>query len=804
MSLPSPSTSGSSISDHLPKRLALDPTYAQPQAASNVINPNEKRVALACMRCRTKRARCSGDKPVCRACEKAKEECLWPSGRRRKRTRREMEEEERRERAAAVGGDGRGSGIQMRIGAISWDQAEQHHHQHHQPASLSLDLKHPLSIDPQWTDYAAMNQMWAPPLFSPADAREKDASQLVRALEAQVAFIDGDPARNEDLELYYYRFSGSTAIHPGINRISLKLQPLSSSQHTSSPVASASSPSASTHFVPPTPALPSASFPYTDADSDLFDAHALPKPHIYLPLLETFFRTMGRHFPSVNRKRMEERLETGTMNFIRLRKRHRSRMAIRMAMDLGLHEISEIYESPAHVVRTRLLFWSLFVTDRILAFSTGRPPTISEDIIEIPLPSNEDFVPDPARSDPAAAAEAPQPTPFVHMVRLMVLCGRIASVLNGRRGKARTLVGEGASWGGWGSAGAGSGAGAGLGGMGDGSGGGGEEEVLKGLQTHLVEFYKDLPEGMKWSVDAFKCQEARGHGVSRRLHFTFALNTDVLLPAQGSFLTLHLWANAVLALVFHPELMSRSSGTETPFSQNMERSIKLSLSSSRIIAECLVFADLLAFIHDMKTTGFSLSSGPGACEGAGSKPQTVEDLLSTLARQNLSVLTKAIQRMEHYWAGISYVTDLLEKHAAGLGFQRLDPVLKARKTFISLPDKGLLRRFTNTNLPHDTAPPTQTSLRASIARGAGSEANNNPSPTAEPCSLDDLLNTYSIEGFFVQPADPFDLEGLLASGYNPAHGHALGAMSARTPPNGHGHTYYTVNGTHVEGENGAI
>jgi len=58
----------------------------------------EKRVALACHRCRAKRARCSGDRPVCKACEKASEDCTWPEGRKRKRTRREMEEDERRER----------------------------------------------------------------------------------------------------------------------------------------------------------------------------------------------------------------------------------------------------------------------------------------------------------------------------------------------------------------------------------------------------------------------------------------------------------------------------------------------------------------------------------------------------------------------------------------------------------------------------------------------------------------------------------------------------------------------------------
>lgn len=610
------------------------------------------------------------------------------------------------------------------------------------------------------------------PQYAPANAGQKDAAQLVRALESHVAFIEGDPALQEDLELYYYRISGSTAIHPGINRISLKLQPRPSSDvlsMLSSPLPS---------FQP--------GHATQERPEDIFEENSLPRPNIYIPLLDTFFRTMSRHFPSVSRKRMEQRLETGTMSAFLLNcicalgarfhpsaqdNPHKasapfitkaqelvipllhlpttdvvtgllllawanygqnsesgqwqySGMAIRMALDLGIHENSEIYESHAHLVRVRLLFWSIFVTDRILAFSTGRPPSISEELIEIPLPTDRDFIPDAARSDPGAATEPPQPTPFMYTVRLMVLCGRIASALNGRRGQLRTLV--------------------------TGPDPSASPDLLRGLQAKLVRFYAELPDAMKWSVEAFKVQEARGHG--------------------DSFLTLHLWANSVMTLVFHPELMSSTSSIGTPLSHNLDRSIKLSLSSSRIITECLVFADLfashsylanpfavqplyvacLAFIHDIRAneTDFPVDV---------EKPQTVDRLLNSLARQNLSILTKALQRMEHYWAGVSYVLNTLEKRAAGLGYQRID-TSKSKKTFISLPDKGLLRRFTSPNLPHDTSAATDTTLRASMAREAAAQE-------ANTCSLDDLLTTYSIEGCFVHPADPFDLERLLESGY---------------------------------------
>ncbi|KAF8151784.1 fungal-specific transcription factor domain-containing protein [Crassisporium funariophilum] len=755
----------------------------------------DKRVPLACHRCRTKRARCSGDKPVCAACAKANEECIWPSGRKRKRTRKEMEEEERREREAALMHSSSSNGMRGVLPSplftystpqkdvMAWSSP---------PMVNDANTAGLWGYTPEQSSgpsllWSATNHSTQNPILNsiphhqlpdtalPGDngcssnspqMRRAGNTQLFRAIESQVAFIDGDPSRHEELELFYYRFSGSTAIRPGINRISLKLQPrtITLQSELSSPLPSDQ----------PSPAV-------IERPEDLFDEAGLPYSSVYIPLFDIFFSTLSCHFPSISRRRMEERLKTGTMSafllncicaisarfsppnkgsamkacapFITKAQEliipllhlpttdvvtgllllawanygqnsesglwQYSGMAIRMAIDLGLHEISDIYESSAHVVRTRLLFWSLFITDRVLAFATGRPPSISEELIDIPLPSDEDFVPDPAISYDATstAPEIVQPTPFTHIVRLMVLCGRIANVLNGRRGRPCTLVGASEP----------------------------NFQLLNTLQIQLVQFYSDLPNTMKWSVDAFKHQEERGHG--------------------GTFLTLHLWANSVLALVYHPELMSHPSGMETPLSQHMDRSVKLSLSSSRIITECLVFADLfasrsylaspfavqpifvacLAFIHEMKINELM---------GVQEKAQTVDLLLTSLARQNVGVLIKALQRMEQYWAGVSYVLGILEQKAAGLGLIPSTSPMNITRTFISLPDKGLLRRFTSKDPA--TAPPTETSLRMSMAKEA-SESNT--------CSLDDLFNAYSIEGFFVQPAESFEIDGLLPSGY---------------------------------------
>ncbi|KAG5721563.1 hypothetical protein E4T56_gene13052 [Termitomyces sp. T112] len=652
---------------------------------------NEKRVSLACLRCRTKRARCSGDKPVCRACEKAKEECVWPSGRRRKRTRKEMEEEERRERLASSAADSMGYRARRtphQTGQVFVDSY---------PELMSWEYS-----TPAWPHAAKVPTSHPVARSSPSNV-VPPPRMVVHNREHLLTYLEGDQPTQDDH--YHHRYpwsSASTLVQSGMNPLSLELM---SGSHNSLP-ANESLTRLSPNASPPSPAA-------RELD-DMFDEIGFPYPHLYIPLLDTFFQTMSRHFPSINRIRIEERLKNGTMSAFFLNcicalaarflpsarddpasacapyitKAQEmiivlvhlpttdvvtgllllawasygqnsegglwqySGMAIRMAMDLGLYEVFEPCLSEAHVTRARLLFWSLFVTDRILAFKTGRPPTIPEEIIEIPLPTDEDFVAGSARAD-IEDEELPQPTPFVYMVRLMVLCGRITTVLAGCRGEMRTLLPHvGKDY----------------------------PAKLKELQAELVQFYAQLSDVMKWSVDAFKNQEARGHG--------------------DSFLTLHLWANTVLAVSFHPELQERSEGNLSPITQNVERSMKASLRSSRIIAECLVFADLLAshsyltspfavqpiyvaslaFIYDIKSTDFNAS--------ADSKSnQSVDNLLSTLARQNLAVLTKALQRMEHYWVGISSVSDILDQNAAGLGFQRIDASRKAHLPDLALSDR---------------------------------------------------------------------------------------------------------------------
>jgi hypothetical protein len=163
----------------------------------------------------------------------------------------------------------------------------------------------------------------------------------------------------------------------------------------------------------------------------------------------------------------------------------------------------------------------------------------------------------------------------------------------------------------------------------------------------------------------------------------------------------------------------------------------------------------MALIHEMRAAQASESTG-----------NPTDMFLVSMARQNFTALLNAVQKMEQYWAGANYVASLLEKResrnvisgflsisarfifllhtssvcykqvvvappcgltgaeadtdSVGSGFNR-SKTKANKKTFISLPDKGLLRRFTaDPSHPNNVGPATETSLRESIAKSSGS------------------------------------------------------------------------------------
>ncbi|KAG7451756.1 uncharacterized protein BT62DRAFT_990214 [Guyanagaster necrorhizus] len=661
---------------------------------------------LACLPCRVKKAKCDNIQPVCGRCAKASVECVRPSERRRKRTRKEMEEAE------------------WEDPSLKWSRGAYNDRSFEQ-----LPMQHSNVV--QQTQYGPMPFTSAPPMFSqpclppsgqqhgqdfshPLLPKHKpdiygsmsppttpqvhpDAGKMVEALSRPMAYLEGDLGESKTLKVCYFRFSGCTAIHPGFNEIFIKLHSSAAGSHSNSP----------DHLSPAEPILEDMSSLSPDVS-----------------LINTFFYYFWQHWPFLRRERVEERIKSGTMSTFLLHAMNAlavrfaphptrkpsqyieaawglvppllrlpstdvvgglillswaefgessesglwnfSGLAIRMAVDIGLHKINIGSPDDDDVCDEKILFWCLFVMDRVLSFGTGRSVTINENIIEIPLPTESDFIPHSSSAPPVLS-------PFVRIIRLFALAGRIADVMNGSRGCPRTSVSNPVVH---------------------------SLESLQELQDQLVEFLGTLPPGLSWSVDNFRAQSAQHQG--------------------GSFLFLHLWANAVLALIHHPNLGHSPSGQETPISSGVKRSTKISLASSRQIAECLVFADVLdapsycanPFLHQC-----IFIAGVAFIHDAQSEDLTVgvhSEFLNGLAKQNLSALLKALKRMEVYWNGLAYVISVLEQRASGGGRSKADFLItsdKANNVF-SLPDAGLLRRFTHVK---DLSSPSSNSPRDNAA-----------------------------------------------------------------------------------------
>lgn len=73
-------------------------------------------------------------------------------------------------------------------------------------------------------------------------------------------------------------------------------------------------------------------------------------------------------------------------------------LAMRTAIDLGLHrKANEINLDPWTAQMRRRLFWTIYYLERVISMSLGRPFSIADRQIDLPLPVDvDDDVQDPA------------------------------------------------------------------------------------------------------------------------------------------------------------------------------------------------------------------------------------------------------------------------------------------------------------------------------------------------------------------------------------------------------------------------
>ncbi|KAF1980348.1 hypothetical protein BU23DRAFT_444962 [Bimuria novae-zelandiae CBS 107.79] len=649
-----------------------------------------RRINSACLTCRRKKTRCSGEKPVCGTCKQNKHQCAGYGGDDTSPTEvsKDGKKVARRESTTATT-----PALQIKQEATSQPSRPQ--------------FPHTSSTASHTSDYSTSRRLHRP-------HEENDAGLTLST-------------RNR---MPYFRYFGPTAIMPGFKQMVVKVR---GKQHSTGHTASDQIPVYDTSSMSPSPLIThlcktffthlGCNFPFLQKDRFMRD---LEEKQVDAILVDTVCALAARF--STNPlltgapEGAKDEKETAKVHASEYGQAfaHRAKsaipdtfscpnvavvqaavllaydefganrdsglwmylgIAIRMAQDLGMQTLQGIkYEgregptpksvktepsstrNPTQVIteaprkestdpeeeelraveRERLdTFWSIFFLDRVVSSGTGRPVTLRDRDIEISFPSLNDV-------DPASG----WPLPFPALIRIVHLYGRVTDVLNSIKDRSDITSDL--------------------------------RSQLDTLEFHLTEIYQNL---------------------SPKLHFN-ALNFQhyVKLNQGTNFLLLHCWFHTCIVLLHQPTLLKTFEGNSQPLSTN---SRDLSMSSAKTVADILSFTDLIdaktgagnpftsqpiyiaacAFLketalHSASSHPCSRPSSPSSESDRAKQSSKREQaqaakhtLLASAANQNYQCCYRALQSLETYWAGVKYILTVLDQKAKGVG----DPLLYTRE-----------------------------------------------------------------------------------------------------------------------------
>ncbi|KAL5335964.1 fungal-specific transcription factor domain-containing protein [Aspergillus crustosus] len=149
----------------------------------------------------------------------------------------------------------------------------------------------------------------------------------------------------------------------------------------------------------------------------------LSEKYDYVPP-ERFYITALQQVPAMCETRSVENVEAMTLLVIYHLRSASSQgvwymigLAMRTAIDLGLHrKANEINLDPITAQMRRRLFWTVYYLERVVSMSLGRPFSIADRHIDLPLPVDvDDDVRDPALLPPASPqSNSPENNPNAH------------------------------------------------------------------------------------------------------------------------------------------------------------------------------------------------------------------------------------------------------------------------------------------------------------------------------------------------------------------------------------------------------
>ncbi|KAJ5259370.1 hypothetical protein N7478_012351 [Penicillium angulare] len=290
-------------------------------------------------------------------------------------------------------------------------------------------------------------------------------------------------------------------------------------------------------------------------------------------------------------------------------------------------------------------FWSIFFLDRVISSGTGRPVTLRDEDIELCFPLQSE-------------SQLPNgwPSPFPPLIRVIHLYGRVTDLINGIQDVKHVTPDT--------------------------------LKRLAGMESDLTGIYQRL---------------------SPKLHFNAANFQAYVKAKEGTnFILLHFWFHTLIVLLHQPTLLNSFGGSIQHLYPN---SRELSMSSAKTIADIISFSELVdgkSFIGNpftsqpmyiaacaflMESAYYSSSSSRGTSpppqpllsgQSSGFVLPTMESssgperkstakhiLLASAAKENYQRCYKALKGLEAYWEGTGYILTVLDQKAKGI----VDPLL---------------------------------------------------------------------------------------------------------------------------------
>ncbi|KAJ5925939.1 hypothetical protein N7454_007449 [Penicillium verhagenii] len=285
-------------------------------------------------------------------------------------------------------------------------------------------------------------------------------------------------------------------------------------------------------------------------------------------------------------------------------------------------------------------FWSIFFLDRVISSGTGRPVTLRDEDIELCFPLQSE-------------SQLPNgwPAPFPPLIRVIHLYGRVTDLINGIQDVNHVTPDT--------------------------------LKRLAGMESDLTGIYQRL---------------------SPKLHFNAANFQAYVKAKEGTnFILLHFWFHTLIVLLHQPTLLNSFGGSIQHLYPN---SRELSMSSAKTIADILSFSELVdgkSFIGNpftsqpmyiaacaflMESAYYTSPSSRGtsplpepllSSQSSGFVMPTMEPphgsernstakhiLLASAAKENYQRCYKALKALNSYWEGTGYILTVLDQKAKGI------------------------------------------------------------------------------------------------------------------------------------------